>query len=37
VADRRRDWARAVGESTRLADEFAALVQRPAIEALPLV
>jgi hypothetical protein len=37
VADRRRDWARAVAESTRLADEFAELVRRPAIEALPLV
>ena len=36
VADRRRDWARAVAESARLADEFAELVRRPTIDALPL-
>ncbi len=36
VADRRRDWARAVAESERLADEFAQAVQRPSIEAEPL-
>ena len=34
--DRQRDWRRAVAESERLADEFAAVVQRPTIEALPL-
>lgn len=37
VAERRRDWARAVAESQRLADEFAAAVRSPSIEALPLV
>jgi hypothetical protein len=35
-AERQRDWARAVAESRRLADEFAELVRRPSIEALPL-
>jgi hypothetical protein len=33
VAERQRDWRRAVAESERLADEFAALVERPTIEA----
>jgi hypothetical protein len=37
VDERRRDWARAVAESQRLADEFAEAVRRPSIEALPLV
>jgi hypothetical protein len=36
VAERQRDWRRAVDECQRLADEFAQLVQRPSIEALPL-
>jgi hypothetical protein len=36
ISERQRDWRRAVAESARLADEFAALVQRPSIEALPL-
>jgi hypothetical protein len=36
IAERQRDWARAVAESQRLADEFAELVRRPSIEALPL-
>ncbi|HET9822664.1 MAG TPA: phospholipase, partial [Burkholderiaceae bacterium] len=36
VDERRRDWARAVAESARLADEFADLVRRPSIEAEPL-
>jgi hypothetical protein len=35
-AGRVKAWSRAVAESQRLADEFAALVQRPSIEALPL-
>ncbi len=33
---RQKAWAEAVAASQRLADEFAALVQRPSIEALPL-
>jgi hypothetical protein len=37
IEERQRDWRRAVAESQRLADEFAELVQRPSIEALPLV
>lgn len=37
VDERRRDWARAVAESRRLADEFAEAVRRPSIETLPLV
>jgi hypothetical protein len=37
VAERQRDWRRAVAESQRMADEFDALVRRPSIEALPLV
>ncbi len=36
LAGRRQAWAAAVAASQRLADEFAALVQRPSIEALPL-
>lgn len=36
VDERRRDWRRAVAECERLAEEFAALVRRPSIEALPL-
>jgi hypothetical protein len=32
-----KTWTRAVAESQRLADEFAALVRQPTIEALPLV
>jgi hypothetical protein len=35
-AERMRRWRRAVAESQRLADEFAALVAQPSIEALPL-
>ncbi len=35
--ERQRDWRHAVAECQRLADEFAQLVQRPSIEALPLV
>ena len=37
IDDRQRDWRRAVAESQRLADEFAQIVQRSSIEALPLV
>jgi hypothetical protein len=36
VAERQRDWRRAVGESERLAQEFAAAVGQSSIEALPL-
>jgi len=36
LAGRQKAWATAVAASQRLADEFAALVQRPSIEALPL-
>jgi len=36
LAGRRAAWSRAVAESLRLADEFAALVRRPSIDALPL-
>lgn len=36
MEERRRRWRVAVGESQRLADEFAALVQRDSISALPL-
>jgi hypothetical protein len=36
VDERRRDWARAVAECERLADEFATLVQQPSIAAAPL-
>jgi hypothetical protein len=36
IAERQRDWRRAVAESQRLADEFAQAVQRPSIDALPL-
>jgi len=36
IAERQRDWRRAVAESARLADEFAELGQRTTIEALPL-
>ena len=36
IADRQRDWRRAVAEGERLADEFAALVQRSSIDARPL-
>ena len=34
--ERRRRWRIAVGESQRLADEFAALAQRDSVSALPL-
>jgi hypothetical protein len=34
---RQAAWSRAVAESQRLADEFAALVQRPSIDAQPLL
>ena len=34
--ERRRRWRVAIGESQRLADEFAALAQRDSISALPL-
>jgi hypothetical protein len=37
IAERQRDWRRAVAESARLADEFAELVLRPSVEAAPLV
>jgi hypothetical protein len=37
LAGRQKAWSRAVAESQRLADEFAALVQRPSIDAMPLV
>jgi hypothetical protein len=37
IDDRQRDWRRAVAESQRLAEDFALAVQRPSIEALPLV
>jgi hypothetical protein len=36
VAERQRDWRRAVDQCRRLADEFAQLVRRPSIEALQL-
>ncbi len=36
LAGRQAAWSTAVAESQRLADEFAALVQRPSIDALPL-
>ena len=36
IVERQRDWRRAVVESQRLADEFAALVRQPTIDALPL-
>jgi len=36
LAGRQKAWARAVAESRRLADEFAALVRQPSIDALPL-
>jgi hypothetical protein len=36
IADRQRDWRRAVAESQRLADEFAELAQRPSLDAQPL-
>jgi hypothetical protein len=36
IAERQRDWRRAVAEGARLAEEFDALVQRPSIEALAL-
>ncbi|MDH4288357.1 MAG: patatin-like phospholipase family protein [Aquincola sp.] len=36
IADRQRDWRRAVMESQRLADEFADAVARPSIDAQPL-
>ena len=36
VAARSAVWRRALGESQRLADEFAALVDRPGLAALPL-
>lgn len=37
LAGRQKAWARAVAESQRLADDFAALVQQPSIEALALL
>jgi hypothetical protein len=37
IAERQRDWRRAVAESARLAEEFAALLQRPSLDAQPLV
>jgi hypothetical protein len=37
LAGRQAVWSKAVIESQRLADEFAALVQQPSIDALPLV
>ncbi|MDR7271613.1 hypothetical protein J2X20_004281 [Pelomonas saccharophila] len=36
AGERRRRWRIAVSESQRLADEFAALVQRASLQALPL-
>jgi hypothetical protein len=36
IAERQRDWRRAVAESARLAEEFAQAVQRGSIEALAL-
>ncbi len=36
IADRQRDWKRAVAESQHLADEFAALVGQTSVQALPL-
>jgi hypothetical protein len=36
IAERQRDWRRAVGESARLADEFEALLRQSSIDALPL-
>lgn len=36
IADRQRDWRRAVAECARLADEFAELVRWPSIDARPL-
>ena len=36
IADRQRDWRRAVAECQRLADEFATLLQRQTIDAAPL-
>jgi hypothetical protein len=36
VAERQRDWRRAVGESERLADDLEQAVRRVSIEALPL-
>jgi hypothetical protein len=37
IADRQRDWKKAVAESQRLADEFALLVGQTTVQALPLV
>ncbi len=37
IAERQRDWRRAVAEGERLADELAQVVNLPSIEALPLV
>jgi hypothetical protein len=36
IAERMADWRRAIVEGERLADEFAAMLRRPSIEALPL-
>ncbi len=36
VPERQRRWRTAVAQSERLADEFAALVRQPSIQALPL-
>ncbi|MES2959399.1 MAG: phospholipase [Pseudomonadota bacterium] len=37
LAGRQKAWSRAVAESQRLADEFAALLRQPSIEAMPLL
>jgi hypothetical protein len=37
VAERQRDWRRAVEESERLTDEFVRVVERDSVEAQPLV
>lgn len=37
LAGRQKVWSRAVAESQRLADDFAALVQQSSVDALPLV
>jgi hypothetical protein len=36
IAERQRDWRRAVAEGGRLADEFAQLLSRPSVAAMPL-
>jgi hypothetical protein len=37
IAERQRDWQKAVAESQRLADEFEVLTRRTSVECLPLV